>query len=94
MNFLKKLFGAGGAAPAAPAEGATVEHDGFRITPVPAQEGGAWRIGARVEKDVGGETRVHELIRADRANSRAEADAASVAKAKQAIDQLGDGLFR
>ena len=94
MSWFKRILGLGGGEAATPAEGATVEHAGFRITPTPLREGATWRIGARIEKEVGGETRTHELIRADRANSREEADDASVAKAKLAIDQLGDGLFR
>jgi hypothetical protein len=36
---------------------------------------------------------VHELIRADTRNTIDEAVESSIAKAKQAIDQLGDSLF-
>ena len=40
-----------------------------------------------------GAVKVHQLIRADTRTSHDEAVEASVAKAKQAIDQLGETLF-
>jgi hypothetical protein len=46
-----------------------------------------------VERDVEGQTKIHNLIRADTRNSEDEAREASVDKAKMAIDQLGDSIF-
>ncbi len=71
-----------------------VLHNGFRIFPQPLSDDGGFRIAARIEKDVDGVVRVHELIRADTRTSLDEATEASLAKAKLAIDQLGDTLFR
>ena len=88
MNFLSRLFGK--SEPAAPE---AILHKDFRILPQPIKEGAVFRIAARVEKDFGAETKVHELIRADTRNSMDEAVESSIAKAKQAIDQLGDSLF-
>lgn len=88
MNFLSRLFGK--TAPKAPDP---ILHKDFRIFPQPIKEGSVFRIAARVEKDFGAETKVHNLIRADTRNSMDEAAEASTAKAKQAIDQLGDSLF-
>ena len=88
MNFLTRLFGK--TAPAAPD---AILHKDFRIFPQPIKEGAVFRIAARVEKEVDGVVRVHQLVRADTRNSLDEATEASVSKAKQAIDQLGDTIF-
>ena len=88
MNLLSRLFGK--SAPAAPQ---AILHKEFRIFAQPIKEGASYRIAARVEKDVAGVTKVHQLIRADTRTSQDEAVEASVAKAKQAIDQLGETLF-
>ena len=88
MNFLSRLFGK--SEPAAPT---AILHKDFRIFPQPIKDGAAFRIAARVEKDIGGEVRVHQLIRADTRATLDEATEASTMKAKQAIDQLGDALF-
>ena len=89
-GFFARLFGGGGTAET-PAE--TIEYNGFRITPMPANEGGQFRIGARIELDVDGETKVHDLIRADMIRDLDECKDASVRKAKQMIDQMGPALF-
>jgi hypothetical protein len=88
MNFLSRLFGK--SEPKAPE---AILHKDFRIFPQPIKEGAVFRIAARVEKDFGAETKIHSLIRADTRNTVDEAVESSVAKAKQAIDQLGDSLF-
>lgn len=90
-SFLSRLFGK--SAPEAAKTPEATLHNGFRIIPQPINEGGVFRIAARVEKDFDGVTRTHHLIRADTRSSMDEAAEASVAKAKQAIDQLGDSLF-
>ncbi|MCA9680472.1 MAG: transcriptional activator HlyU [Myxococcales bacterium] len=89
MSLFSKLFGGGGAASAPEPE----TYEGFRIFPEPIKESGGFRLGARIEKEVGGETRVHQLIRADVFQSEDEAMKFSVSKAKQMIDQMGEGLF-
>ncbi len=91
MSFLKKLFGGAADAPAKPEPSET--YNGFKITPVPMKEGSEYRISCRVEKELGGEMKTHHLIRADTLGSADAANAASIAKAKQLIDQMGDRLF-
>jgi len=91
MSLFSKLFGGGGSS-SAPSAKAT-EYNGFSITPAPEKTSGGYRISARVEKEIGGETKTHHLIRADEISSLEEAEAASIAKAKVAIDQMGDGIF-
>jgi hypothetical protein len=89
MNLISRLF----AKPAAKAP-EPVLHKDCRIFPAPLPEGSTFRIAARIEKDFGGETKVHQLIRADTRTSLEEAATASVDKARLAIDQLGDTIFR
>lgn len=90
MSFLKKLFGGAGEA-AKDTEGETYKE--FRITPNPAKESGGYRIGALIEKEVEGQTRSHQLIRADTIQSLDAAEEASVTKAKQVIDEQGERIF-
>lgn len=93
MPFWSRLFG-GTPAGASTTPGASAEeHKGFRIVPKPIPEGGQFRVAARIEKEVGGEVRVHELVRADRLASLDEARALSLSKARQMIDEQGERLF-
>ena len=91
MAWFSKLFGGNAAEPKSEA---SEEYKGFRITPAPIREGGQFRIAARIEKTVDGATRTHQLIRADTTGSVDEAAVTSLAKAKQIIDEQGDGVFR
>lgn len=90
MSLLSKLFGGGKpAAPETPPE----TYEGFRIFPDPIKEGSQYRIAARIEKEIGGELKTHQLIRADTMGDRDAAASASLGKAKQLIDEQGDRLF-
>ncbi|HHS94358.1 MAG TPA: hypothetical protein ENK63_03330 [Rhodobacterales bacterium] len=88
MSLLNKLFG--GAASKTP-EPETYKD--FRITAEPAKEAGGFRLAARIEKEIGGEVKIHQLIRADVFQAEDEARSFAISKAKQVIDQMGDGLF-
>ena len=90
MPFWSRLFGS---KPADPATPTGEEYKGFRITPTPAQQGGQYRVGARIEKDVDGVLRRHDLIRADTMASADDAAAMSLAKARQMIDEQGERVF-
>lgn len=91
MNFLSRLF----AKPTATAaKSDPILHKDYRIFPEPVKDGSGYRIAARIEKDFGAEVKIHTLIRADTCTSLEEANATSVSKARQAIDQLGDAIFR
>ncbi|MCK0097654.1 HlyU family transcriptional regulator [Yoonia sp. F2084L] len=84
MALFSKLFGGG------KTETATPEiYKDHAITAVPQKEANGWRLAARIEK--GGQE--HTLIRADVISSKDEAEAASIAKAKQMIDEQGARLF-
>ncbi len=87
MALFSKLFGGGGKKP----EAALPElYKDFAIFAVPEKESGGWRLAARIEKD----GKVHTLIRADVIQTKEQADAAAVAKAKQMIDEQGERIFR
>ncbi|SFI86749.1 HlyU family transcriptional regulator [Jannaschia pohangensis] len=89
MDFLKKLFGGLGPAAAPPETPATETYNGFTISAAPMDAGGEFRIAATIEKD----GKVHNLIRADTLRDRTAATEASMAKARQVIDEQGDRLF-
>ena len=89
MPFFSKFF-----RKSAPATPEPTLHNGFVIFPEPIKEGAVYRIAARIEKEVGGEMRTHSLVRADTHGTLDSANDASIAKAKMAIDQLGDTIFR
>ena len=55
--------------------------------------GSEYQLAGRIEKEIGGELKVHEFVRADRLSSRDEATSFALAKARQIIDEQGDGLF-
>ncbi|MCR9107772.1 HlyU family transcriptional regulator [Marivita sp. XM-24bin2] len=92
MSFLKKLFGGGGgdtASPSTPAE----THNGYTIFAEPVKDGGTWRIGARIEKEINGELKSHFMMRADTLQSFDDACKASLDKARMLVDQQGDSIF-
>jgi len=99
MSILKKLFGIGG-----PSAGATSEpgeasptdsrdYKGFTIHATPIPEGGQFRLSALIQKEFGGETRSHRLVRADLFSSKDEAATFAFRKAEQVIDEQGDRVF-
>ncbi len=85
MALFSKLFGGGKSPEPAPSE----TYKDFTIIAAPQKESGGWRLAARIEK--GGQA--HMLIRSDVLQTKEQADAASVAKAKQIIDEQGERLF-
>lgn len=94
MSFLKRLFGGGStAAPAEAAPAASEPYEGFTISATPYQEGGQWQMCGVIEKEVGGETKSHRFVRADRFAGREEAAQFTLAKARQIVDQMGDKVF-
>ena len=88
-SFLSRLFGK----PAAASAPEPVLYKDCRIFAAPIRETSGFRVAARIEKDIDGQVRIHQMSRADTFTSRDEAEAMSVTKARQAIDQLGASLF-
>lgn len=90
MSLLKRLFGS---KKSTSAVDTSVEYLGFRITPEPMKEAQGFRLCAVIEKEVDGELKTHRLIRADTIGDLDQCNEASIAKAKQMIDQMGERLF-
>ncbi|MFO1091396.1 MAG: HlyU family transcriptional regulator [Hyphomicrobiales bacterium] len=97
MSFLKRLFGLGSGEPesaaAAPKTIAEAEHNGFRIFAEPYKEGGQYQLAGRIVKDVGGVTKEHRFVRADRFASIDEAANLALQKGRKIIDERGDKMF-
>lgn len=95
MSFLKKLFGGGSSGGDAPAAGPKkqVEYNGYVIAATPYKEGGQWQTCGTVSKTVGGETRQHRFIRADRFSDEDGAADHAIMKGQQIVDQMGDRIF-
>jgi len=90
MSLLSRLFGSKKSE--SPVD-TSVEYQGFRITPVPMKESQGFRLCAVIEKEVDGEMKSHRLFRADTIADIHQCSDASIAKAKQMIDQMGVCLF-
>ncbi len=97
-NFLSRILGgpassarddAGGAA----AEMAVEEYNGYTIRPAPFQDRGQWITSGVIEKRFADEVKQHRFIRADMYPGQEAAADASVFKAKQIIDMMGDDVF-
>ena len=94
MSLFSRLFGSGGRDGGADAAANIAEtYRGFTITPAPRKDGSGYRISARIEKAIGGETKTHTLIRADTVNDVETAMTASLGKAKMLIDEQGEAIF-
>jgi len=91
MSLLSKLFG--GKASAKVKDIEPELYKDFLIFPDPVKASGGFRIAARIEKDIDGEVKVHNLMRVDTLASEDEAVQASINKSKVFIDQMGDRVF-
>ena len=93
MDSIRRMFGGGlGSGPPAAAN----EPDSYKdylIFAEPMAEGGQWRLAGRIVKGEGDTALEHKLIRADIFSDRDEATAATLRKARQLIDEQGDGMF-
>ncbi len=93
-KFLSRILGGspqGGRG--ADAEPAAEAYNGYTIRPAPVQDGGQWITSAVIEKRFDDGVKEHRFIRADMYPGREAATAASVFKAKQIIDMMGDDVF-
>lgn len=89
MSLLSKLFGGKSEKSTSKAE----TYKDFTIFVEPIKESSGYRVAARIEKEIGGEVKVHQMVRADVANALSEAQDVTLIKAKTFIDQMGDGIF-
>lgn len=89
MSLFKKLFGGSDS----PSEPQVELYEGFRIIPDPIKESGGYRLAARIEKEIDGEVKTHDMVRADVCHSAQEAADAAIFKARSLIDQMGERIF-
>jgi hypothetical protein len=75
------------------AAAAPVEYKGYRIRPAPYRANGHYQTAGTIEKDTPEGVKEHKFIRADTYQSRDDAIAFTISKAKQIIDNQGDKIF-
>jgi hypothetical protein len=92
-SFFAKIFGSSekSESPAEPAE--SVEYNGFTITSAPINEGGQFKTAGQISKEIDGELKSAQFIRADNHSDRDSAISHSNRKAQQIIDEQGDAMF-
>src|SRR4029077_9307555 len=91
MSFWKSLFG--GSSESAEKASAPVEYNGFTIRAAPYKSEGQYQTAGVITKQIGGTTKEHKFIRADRHASYDDAVEFSLGKARQIVDQQGDRMF-
>lgn len=94
MSFWKKLFGGGDSAGKPASQSDPVDYKGYVLRAAPFQNEGQFQTAGSIARDVGGETKTHDFIRADRHASHPDAVAFSLLKARQIVDEQGDRIFR
>ncbi len=94
MSFLKKLFGGGEAGEGS--GGGTLgeeEYKGFLIKAIEMRAGSEYQLAGTIEKEVNGEPKSYQFVRADRIASRDDLVALALAKGRQIVDEQGEGVF-
>src|SRR5262245_66234240 len=72
---------------------AAVEYKGYRIRPTPYRKNGQYQTAGIIEKDTAEGVKEHRFVRVDTHQSKDDAIAFVISKAKQIIDQQGDRIF-
>ncbi len=97
-KFLSRILGGPASSARAAADGTAAEpvaeeYNGYTIRPAPFQDRGQWITSGVIEKRFADEVKQHRFTRADMYPGREAAADASVFKAKQMIDMMGDEVF-
>ncbi|MFK8081782.1 MAG: HlyU family transcriptional regulator [Granulosicoccus sp.] len=93
-QVLGKFFGGskdGGSA--APEAAEAVEYEGYTIVAAPLKEGSQFKTAGSISREVDGELKTAQFIRADNHADRQSAVTHSEGKARQIIDEQGNGMF-
>jgi len=95
MSFFKKLFGMGDAANSSDGPKILGEesHEGYVIKAIEMKAGSEYQLAGLIEKEIEGELKSSQFIRADRLASVEMASSAAIEKGKQIIKEQGDQLF-
>lgn len=91
-KFLGRLFGGSGGS-AGGGVLASESYEGFEIQAAPVSEANGWRVAGVISKTVDGEEKTHQFVRADTCADPESAASMTVRKARQLIDERGDGIF-
>jgi hypothetical protein len=86
-------FTGGGAGEVDAADAPAIEYKGYRIRPNPFRTNGHYQTAGIIEKDTPEGLKEHRFIRADTHQSKEDAVAFAISKAKQIIDLQGDRMF-
>lgn len=86
FSGIKSLFSN---SPKEPEAQAAEDYQGYTIAPAPIHEDGGYRVNGTITKG----DKSHAFIRADMLPSSESCAAEMIRKAKQTIDQQGDGIF-
>lgn len=90
--FGKLLGGAGSNSDKSePAE--SIEYNGFTITAAPIKDGAQFKTAGSISRQIDGEVKTAQFIRADNHTDRSSAVTHSERKAQQIIDEQGDAIF-
>ncbi len=71
-----------------------VDYKGYKIRPISYLQGSQWLTAGVITKQFADGVKEHRFIRADTHGTKDDADAFSIAKARQIVDEQGDKLFR
>jgi hypothetical protein len=96
MSWLARLFGTSAAdaksVPSAPT--AEIEHHGFIIRAEPYKaEDGQFQTAGTILKEIDGEERRHQFVRADRFPTIESATEMALQKGRQIVEQQGERMF-
>lgn len=70
-----------------------VTYKGYAIRPTPRRQGSQWLTAGVITKEFADGVKEHHFIRAETHGTKDAADAFSILKAKQIIDEMGDRLL-
>lgn len=88
------FFGLFGGGETEDAQAEAVSYEGFSISPTPRNDGGHWLTAGVITKTTdSGEIREHHFIRAETHGDKSAAEAFSIIKGKQIVDEFGDRMF-
>ena len=76
------------------AGGPSEEYKGFTITRGDDAERPEYQLAGRIEKEIGGEVKRHDFVRADRFSSKDDATSMAISKGRQIIDEQGERMFQ
>ncbi len=70
-----------------------IDYKGFAITATPIKEGGQYRTAGTISREIDGQLRSAQFIRADNHSDQQAAISHSERKGQQIVDEQGDAMF-